>query len=201
MSRRKRPLPAPEVTRSRQVLFAAALTLAICGVLLGCGDRRLHLKVDVHSFLDSSETTANYGPVPPGQSLRLTLSQDANVNLLAGVGGVVDVERLEFSVRGIFDNATGSGQGTICVFFARPGQAPVDSLQFPLDLAPGRADTLETLVVGSDELARLFSEESLELTVQLDFLADGPPTNLDPLAGRFELTHLVTLLTTRREMD
>jgi hypothetical protein len=176
---------------SRHLVFVFALLLAIGGVLLGCGDRRLILKVDVYSFLEPEETHLSYGPVLPGTSSRMSLSQDTNVNLLSGIGGVVDVERLEFSVRGVFDNATGSGRGTICVFFAAPGQAPVDSLDF----------TLETSVVGSDALARLFSQETLELTMRVDFVADGPPANSDPLAGQFQLTHLVTLLTTRREVD
>jgi hypothetical protein len=201
MSRTRRFLSRAEIGRSRRLLFLTVLGLALGSVLMGCGDRRLMLKVDVHSFLAPNERGATYGPVPPGTSTTMSLSQDTEVNLLSGVGGVVEVERLEFSVRGIFDNATGSGRGDVCVLFAHPGGEPVDSLRFPLDLAPGRMDTLETSVVGSAELARLFSQETLELTMRLDFTADGPPGNLDPLAGGFELTHLVTLLTTRRNVD
>jgi hypothetical protein len=186
---------------NRHLILITVLLVAIGGVLVGCGDRRLLLKVDVYSFLEPDETHLIYGPVPPGGSARLSMSQNTNVNLLSGVGGVVDVERLEFSVQGIFDNASGSGRGTITVFFSQPGGAPVDSLDFPLDLAPGRIDTLETSVAGSEALARLFSQETLELTMRLDFEADGPPANTDPLAGQFELTHLVTLLTTRRNID
>jgi len=186
---------------SRHLVLIIALLLAIGSVLVGCGDRRLVLKVDVFSFLETDETHLVYGPVPPGASARLSMSQDTNVNLLSGVGGVVDVERLEFSVRGIFDNHMGSGRGTISVFFSQPGGAPVDSLDFPIDLAAGRIDTLETSVVGSEGLARLFSQETLELTMRLDFEADGPPGNTDPLVGEFDLTHLVTLLTTRRDVN
>jgi hypothetical protein len=186
---------------SRRLILFTVLLAAAGSVLLGCGDRRLLLQVDVHSFLDPDETRMTYGPVPPGTSSRMSLSQDTNVNLLSGVGGVVDVEQLDFSVRGIFDNASGSGRGTISVFFAQPGGVPVDSLDFPLDLAAGRIDTLAASVAGSEELARLFSQETLEVTLRLDFVADGPPANSDPLTGEFELTHLLTLLTTRRDVD
>ena len=193
--RRRRP-EWKEVSRSRQMLVWIAMFVALGGVLMGCGDRRLVVKVDVLTFLSPSQTTASYGPVPPGTSGSAVLTQNVNVNLLSGVGGVVEVETLEFSVAGVFDNQNGDGQGTICVLFAEAGGAVVDSLQFPFVLAEGRADTVEAAVVAGMALANLFSQESLDLSLRIQLSADP---NGAALQGDFELTRLLAVLTTRRE--
>ena len=197
--RRRRFLRMREINQTRRIIVLAALSLAMIGVLVGCGDRRLLLKVDVHSFLSTAQRQASYGPIPPGAAASVSVTQNTNINLLSGLGGVVDVEALDLSVQGIFDNQAGSGTADICVIFAQPGGAVVDSLTFPIILQGGVVDTVDAEISGSQALANLFGQENLEVTVRLDFAADGPVGLAPALRGEFELTRLLVLLTTRRE--
>lgn len=193
----------PRTPGTRQAMAAAVVATGLLSVamLSGCGDRRLVLKVDVYSFLDSTETRSTYGPVPPGSQGVLGVVTSRRVNLLSGVEGIVEVESVELFARAVFDNRTGSGDAAVVAVFARSGGAPVDSVRFPVRLEPGRTDTLDASLAGSRALAQLFRESELELSLRLELNTDGPPAGVDPLEGDFRLTRLLTVLTARREVN
>ena len=193
-----RILSRAQVAGTRRLILVASLVVGVIGVLVGCGDRRLILKVDVLSFLSPNETQTSYGPIPPGTSGSIALSQDTEVNLLTGLGGVVNVETLEFFVTGIFDHRNGDGQATICVIFSDIAGGAVDSLSVPVTLVAGQADTVQTRLQGSQALANLFSGEELTVTLRVDLDADP---NGAALQGDIRLTELMTVLTTRRDSE
>ena len=194
--------PAHRELRARQarrLIFFLCFGVATIGLFLGCGDRNLVMKVDVHSFLDASETAGAYGPVPAGLSGSTTYTTARDVHLLSGVEGVVSVESVDISLAGVFDNATGAGDALFVAVFRRPSGEAVDSLMVPVRLGPAERDTLEAQLTGSAALAELLTGSEVRLDLRLDLAADAPPGNLDPLAGEFALTRFLAVLVARRD--
>lgn len=194
--------PAQRELRARQarrLIFFLCFGVATVGLFLGCGDRNLIMKVDVHSFLDASETEGFYGPVPAGLTGSTTYTTARDVNLLSGVEGIVAVESVDISLSGVFDNATGAGDALFVAVFRRPSGEAVDSLVVPVRLEPAGRDTLEAQLTGSAALAELLTGSQVRLDLRLDLAADAPPANLDPLAGEFALTRFLAVLVARRD--
>ena len=186
---------------ARRFIVFLLFGVATVGLFLGCGDRNLVMKVDVHSFLDASETQGTYGPVPAGLTGRTAFTESRDVNLLSGVEGIVAVESVDISMAGIFDNATGAGDAQLVVVFRRPSGVAVDSLVVPVRLEPAASDTLEAQLTGSPALADLLTGSEVLIDVRLDLTADAPPGNFDPLAGEFTLTRFLAVLVARRDTD
>ncbi len=201
---RFRMVPEGRVLRARRAqraIWFLAMAFATVGLFLGCGDRQLVLNVDVESFLEPSEKSGAYGPVPAGLSGSTGFTQSREVNLLSGVEGVVSVQSVDLYLTGVFDNRTGSGNADLVAVFRRTSGEAVDSLVVPIQLQPARADTLEAQLGGSPALAQLLSGSEVLLDLRLDLVADPPPGNADPLAGDFELTRFIAVVVARRDAD
>ena len=186
-------------SRARRLIFFVVFGVATVGLFMGCGDRQLILKVDVHSFLDASERSGSYGPVPAGLAGSTSFTTARDINLLSGVEGVVAVQRVDISLSGIFRNATGAGDAELVAVFRRPTGEAVDSLVVPIRLEAAQDDTLNAELVGSTALAELLTGSEILLDVRIDMAADPPPGNLDPLAGDFELTRFLAVIVARRD--
>jgi hypothetical protein len=187
--------------RAQRAIWVLAMLLATVGLFLGCGDRRLVTQVDVYSFLDSTETSGAYGPVPAGASGVTGFAQNRELNLLSGVEGVVTVESVELHTAGLFVNQTGAGDAQLVAVFRRVTGEPVDSLVSPIRLEAGRTDLLDVQVPGSAGLAQLLTGSELRLDLRLELAADPPPGNLDPLQGDFQLTRLLAVVVARRDTN
>ena len=96
-----------------------AIALALLGIgVAGCGDRSLILTVNILSFLDPSETSANYN-VPGGAPSDTVDIADQSVNLLQGVNDATDIVSATLDIAATFDNQPGTASGSLR-FFAVP---------------------------------------------------------------------------------
>ncbi|HEY6572329.1 MAG TPA: hypothetical protein VI198_03330, partial [Candidatus Eisenbacteria bacterium] len=101
----------------RLLPLAIALALLATGAA-GCGDRSLILTVNVLSFLDSSEKSADYS-VAGGIPAATVDVANQSVNLLQGVNDATDVVSATLDIAATFDNQTGTATGQL-LFYAVP---------------------------------------------------------------------------------
>lgn len=179
------------------LLGASALVLA--SALAGCGARNLVLRVDILSFLSADERTAHYGPVPPGIVDSVDVVSGRRLNLLPGLEDVTDVTDVELQVAAVVNNLTGSGTGRIAVYLSAAGTDPFAADSTPIigtfAVNGAMSDTIETIVVGDDELAALFTAKEAQLGIRVT-LDSG--AGLQPLEGDVVLTRLHAIVTARQ---
>ena len=194
-----RPLNPPirsPLSAARAVLAAGALSLA----LAGCGDRALILRVDLLSFLGPAEKEFHYGPVPPGISDSAAVVSGRRLPLLPGLQSVTRVTDVQLEVGAIVTNLTGSGTGHIAVHLSPAGTDPFTADPTPIlatfAVSGAMADTIETVSVGDQALAELFTSKEAELGIRV-VLDSG--AGVEPLEGDVVLTRLRAVVTARQD--
>ena len=181
--------------KPRSAVALAACALA-AGLIAGCGDKSLIVRVDLLSFLTPAEQEAHYGPIPAGLSDSAEVVQSRRLNLLPGLDDVTTVTDVQVEVGAILTNLTGTGSGRIAVHISPAGTDP-----FVVDTTPvigtfavdgAMSDTVETVVVGDSDLEELFTskEAQIGIRVVLNSEAGG-----DPLEGDLVLTTLRAVVT------
>jgi hypothetical protein len=179
-----------------------ALVLAAVTVLCGCGDRRLIVNVDVLSYLDPSQTQAEYGPVPAAPGGWATgeqpLVDDLQVNMLDGLNGTVDVQAVSIRIAEIVRDSTGSGSDTLRLYASDTGTSPTSTtpiLVQVIPLAPGISDTLTAEVEGDARVAKLFASRAMRVSVTTSLRG---PSSGAALNGSVRLSRLDATVITRR---
>lgn len=154
---------------------ALALTL----FLVGCGEGRLILNVDILSFMDPADRDQPYGPIPAGVT-GSTESEPFEFNTPAGLGGETLVESVTITASADLDNQTGSAFVDIEVFFdtlsatlytGSPDIVVRDSL-FPNTVTP-----ITVNAVLADSILGLFNSPSVFAGVRFQY------QSRDPLGG------------------
>ena len=155
---------------------------------VGCGDKNLILRVDLLSFLDPATTQGHYGPIPGGITDSATVA-DVSVNLVPGISSVTTVESADIDVAAEFRNLTGSGGGTVRVYFSDAATDPLTTppIVVPVTLFPDSTTTVELTVAGDPRIANLFTGESLRMALRLVLSSGAGP---DSLEGDAVLTRL-----------
>ncbi len=177
----------------------ASLVLALAAA--GCGDRKMVARVDLQSFLDSTETESHYGPVPPVTLTdSVTVTAGRTINLVPGLQDVTIVESVGLDVAGEFRNLTGSGSGTVKLFLSGPGTDPFTASPFVLPVAFAGSDTFRvaTSIQNNPALVSLFNGDELVLGIR--FLVSNPPGAIEPIEGDFALTVLRAEVTSRQDV-
>ncbi|MGH7725501.1 MAG: hypothetical protein ACREOU_08730 [Candidatus Eiseniibacteriota bacterium] len=178
-----------------------ALGLALAVATTGCGDRKLVARVDLQSFLDSTETEAHYGPVPPvALTDSVTVADSRAVNLVPGLQDLTLVESVTLDVAGEFRNLTGSGSGTVKLFLSDPGTDPFTTSPFVLPVSFAGSDTFRvaTTIRDNPSLISLFNGDEMMLGIRL--LVSNPPGAVDAIEGDFALTVLRAEVTSRQDV-
>lgn len=184
--------------RRLAILSTALLPLALAAA--GCGDRALVLTVNLLSFLDPSERTQPYGPIPANVVADFGVA-DEQVNLLEGLGDAVDAESASLRVRARFENATGSATGTIRIYVAAADTAdpqivpPIAVL--PVTLAPAETTVVAAEVPSSPQLADALTRSSARIAVRISLDTTGSPA---PLQGVETIEELVAIVVTKRSL-
>ena len=160
------------------------LLLVAAAAVLGCGDRRLVLKVDVLSYLDPSLTQVAFGPVPasPGgfYSGEQEVVKDVEVNLVEGMRNVAEVQSVSLTVSTIAADSTGTGADTLRLYLSDPSVDPMTTppaALIPISLTPGVTDTVVAELGTDSRVADLFAGKRVRLT--LTHAMRGPDSGED----------------------
>ena len=150
-------------TRALVVIAVAALAL------VGCGKHNLVLKVDVLSYLDASQRTFEVATVPAvGVEGEIPIL-DMPINLIEGLDKAAEVRSVTLSLAGGVSVEGGSGDGHFKLYLSEVGttsSTPV--MDVPVTFSAGSPAVIDVTTAGSAEVARLFAQKSLQLTVVLD---------------------------------
>jgi hypothetical protein len=196
---------APSVGSARSALAVLAtlamrprfVLITLFGVayltLVGCGDKNLILRVDILSFLDPAVTQGHYGPIPAGVTDSVTIA-NVEIDLVPGISSVTVVKSADIEVGAEFANLTGSGSGTVRVYFSDPATDPLTTppIVVPVTLLPDSTTTVELSVAGDPRIAQLFTGEAMRIALRLVLSSGAGP---DPLEGDARLTRLRAIVT------
>ncbi len=185
----------------RRLMPVVAL-LAILGTgIAGCGDRSLILTVNVLSFLDPTETSADYN-VPGGAPSATVDIADRSVNLLQGVNDATDVASATLDFAATLDNVTGTATGTL-LFYAVPGDTaslftsiPIASI--PISLTPGTITNVSTRVT-SDALAEALVSDQARVGIRLSLDTSATPLGQN-VQGTETITQLLATVVTKKKI-
>lgn len=186
---------------ARPLLAALAASVALGLAAGGCGDRSLVLTVNLLSFLDPSQVTQVYGPIPAGVVATNIDIASEEVNLLEGLGDAVDVESASLRLGVRFENQTGSAAGTLSVYIA-----PADSLDpysvppivdVPVTLAPNDTTHIATEVASSPALAAALTQSRARVAVRVSLDTTGSPAVLQ---GTETIEELTAIVVTKRSL-
>ena len=191
--------PAPRIRRLG-LIAGGPIALLIALALAGCGNKNLILRVDLLSFLTSSETQAHYGPVPGGLSDSVTVTPSRQINLLPGIRDITTVSDVSIDAAGKFVNATGSGTGTVKIFVSAAGTDPFTTdtspIVLPITLAPATTDSVAVTINADSQLADLFLGDKAQLGIRVTLNSAVGPA----LEGDFTLTRLRAVVTARQNI-
>jgi hypothetical protein len=174
--------------RMRQMLLLAAAA----GVLSGCGDHNLVLKVDVLSFVTPASRQQDFGPIPalPGgiATGEIAIVDDQHVSLLQGLNDAVTIKSVTVSFTALGIDFTGAGEDTVRIYMSDEltnprTTAPV--LSQSITLSPGQTDTLSAVLGDDPRVLALFKAKQLRLSVTNALR--GPSSGPD-LTGRLKFT-------------
>lgn len=177
------------------------LCTVLATLLAGCGNRNLILKVDVLSYMDPSQTSVAFGPIPPtpgGLSTgEVALIDDQHINLLTGIGDVVMIDAVTISMATVAVDSTGSGEDTLRVYLSDEATDPMTTVPVifqTLVFQPGLTDTVRVTIDGDSRVAQLFAGKKVRLTAttSLHGPASGPALN-----GRLHLIALDAVVVAR----
>lgn len=184
----------------RVATLAMAIGLLAASVT-GCGDRSLILKVNVLSFLDSSERTVNYS-VPGGTPSVTVDVADETVNLLQGVNDATDIASATLDIAASFDNRAGTASGNL-LFYAVPSDTtPVFSstpiASIPISLTPGNITNVSA-TVSSDALAAALVSDRARIGLRISLDTSATPA-LQNVSGTETLTQLLATVVTKKKV-
>jgi len=174
--------------RMRRILTLAAAA----GLLAGCGDRNLVVKVDVLSFVPPASQVKNFGPIPaiPGgfATGEITIVDDQHVSLLQGLNDAVTIKSVTVSFTALGIDFTGAGEDTVRIYMSDEltnprTTAPV--LSQAISLSPGQTDTLSATLGDDPRVLALFKAKQLRLSVTNALR--GPSSGPD-LTGQLKFT-------------
>jgi hypothetical protein len=185
------------VKRIATLLLLTGLALG----LPGCGDRNLILTVNLLSFVDASERSQPYGPIPPGIALASSDLVTQDVDLAKGLGDAVDVESASLKVGARFENQTGSATGHLLLYIA-PGDSdsafsvpPIADI--PVTLAPNDTTEIATEIASSPALAAALTQSRAKIGVRISVDTTG---SLAVLQGTETLEELLAVVVTKRSL-
>ncbi len=183
--------------RIATLLVLAGLALG----LAGCGDRSLILTVNLASFLDPSQRSQSYGPIPPDVAVTDIDLATQNVNLLEGLGDAVDVQSASLRIGARFENQTGSATGHLLLYIA-PGDSgsafsvpPIADI--PVTLVPNDTTHIATEVTSSPALAAALTQKQAKVGVRISFDTTG---SLTLLQGTETIEELLAIVVTKRSL-
>jgi hypothetical protein len=151
--------------RTRALIVIAVAALA----LVGCGDHNLILKVDVLSYLDASQKTFLAGdlPVVGGPFGPLTILDNMTINLIDGLNDAADVKSVTLFLGGQTTVSSGSGSGRLKIYLSENAPDPLTDVPV-MDVAVQLPGVVNASAAGSADVAKLFTQKNLHLTVVLD---------------------------------
>jgi hypothetical protein len=150
-------------TRALVIVAAAALALA------GCGKHNLVLKVDVLSYLDPAQRTFTVATVPAVGVEGEIPVLDMPINLVEGLDEVAEVKSVTLALAGGVSVSAGAGSARLKLYLSEPGttsSTPV--MDVPLAFSAGSPAVIDATTDGGAEVARLFTQKSLQLRVVLE---------------------------------
>jgi len=180
--------------------FLLSLLLPLL-LLTGCGNKDLILTIDLLSYVDQSDLSIAYGPVPPGTPTTTADLLQVEANLLQGVGDATQVKSAKLTVGADFVNTTGSASGTLQIFVASLNDSDpfvgVPVAEFPVNLQPAQTTTIdEEITVSPIQLDALTSEEAF-FAVRIIYNTQG---SAEALQGTVTLTKLTAVLVTESDL-
>lgn len=181
-------------------VFVFALVLPVL-LVAGCGNKDLILTIDLLSYVDQSDLSTDYGPIPAGMPTTSAELLEVEANLLQGLGDATEVKSATLNVGAEFANVTGSATGSFQIFVAELdtpepfSTAPV--ADFPVTLQPSHTTTIdEEIAVTPEQLDGLTSEETW-FAVRVIYNTEG---SADELEGTVTLTRLTAILVTKSDL-
>jgi len=174
--------------RMRRILLLATAA----GMLAGCGDRNLVLKVDVLSFASPASRAKDFGPIPaiPGgfATGEIPVVDDQHVSLLQGLSDAVNIKSVTLSFGALAIDFDGAGEDTVRIYMSGELTDPrttVPVLTQAITLTPGQTDTLSAVLGDDPRVIQLFKDKLLRLSVTTALR--GPSSGND-LSGRLQFT-------------
>jgi hypothetical protein len=167
----------------------------------GCGDRSLILTVDVLSFLDPSDVSGPYGPIPGGIPNATVDVASEEVSLLPGVEDVTEVSSAKLEIGASFDNTTGTANANLRVYITSADSSDVFSstpiADVPVSLTPGNITNVAT-EVSSTELAEALVQDKVKVGLRVAF--DTTPSGITPVQGTYTVTLLRATVITKKDL-
>lgn len=170
----------------KRLAFAIVGMLALSQLLLcGCGDRLLTVNIDALSFMDSTVVNQTYGvdPVIPAHGFVPVVFQapPQRMNMAEGLSDLTDVQSVTLHLSSQFENSTGNAEVTVQVFISEKDVDPYTTTPYieeSILLNPATLDTLDANVLGSTELGKLLTGESVNVGIRSTFNSSGSSTNV-----------------------
>ena len=192
-------MPAKRTLHPRLKRTAALGLVAAAALVLGCGKNRLHLDVDVLSFMNPADMTGDYlaPPLPPGTPPLATTLPPLAINLVEGYKDFGSAQEVGIDVALQCANATGQGRGNLAVYFGADAAStysatPVASVD--VDLQPGATSTNQVHLAADRRVLDLFTSKQMWMGVKFTW----DPQSIDPLQGTYTITaikaHVVSTL-------
>lgn len=174
--------------RMRRTLLLAAAA----GMLSGCGDHNLVLKVDILSYASPASRQKDFGPIPsfPGgiSTGEIPVVTDQHVSLLQGLSDAASIKSVTVSFRALAIDYDGAGQDTIRLYLSDELTDPrttVPVLTQAITLSPGQTDTLNATLGDDPRVLALFKAKQLRMSVTTALR--GPSSGND-LSGQLKFT-------------
>lgn len=180
--------------------------VALCGLVVACGDGRIFIDVDLRSFLRADDVAGGYAfpvlPVPVTVR-QVKIVAPTVIRLVEGLGSITQVEEGRIGVVAAVRNRKGTA-GVRMLLYLAADSTSVAARSVPPDTLAGTFSTLppDTLAGTIELTAReraLFASD--HLWVRIDMEADLPAgAPGDSLAGTYEIRSLLARLRTREDL-
>ena len=184
------------------------IAMAALGLLAGCGDRHLVLKVDVLSYLDPTLTHAEFGPIPaiPGglSTGEQQLVKDAQINLVDGTTNPADAQSISISMTTIATDSTGSGADTLRLYVSDTNTDPLTTppvAVLPMMLEPGVTDTAHVDLGSDQRVADLFASKKLRITLTNSLRGPDDAVSSEPLNAKVAITEIEAVMVAGRKSE
>ena len=168
------------------------LLAATAGMLAGCGDHNLVLKVDILSFASPASRQKDFGPIPaiPGgfSTGEIAVVSDQHVSLLQGLSDAASVKSVTVSFNALAIDYDGAGEDTVRIYLSDEltdprTTAPV--LTQAITLSPGVTDTLSAILGDDPRMLALFKARQMRMSVTT---ALRGPSSGNALSGQLKFT-------------
>lgn len=161
--------------RTRVLVLVALAALA----LAGCGNHNLVVKVDVLSYLDAEQRSAQVDTLPPGDlPLPIALLPDLTINLISGLDNATDVRTATLSLGGLVSAGNGSGSGRLRLYLSDEATPPLTTspvMDVPVTFSAASPTTVASEATCPPEVAQLFTHQRMRLAMVIDSVVVAAP--------------------------